>query len=413
MNIRIAYEHRQEILHFPDLADVTQIRAADRTVQDEGVLLQETLFAPVAGPSLAEFLAPAGSLLIVVNDAARPTPTARVLEHLEPFIRSSDFRVIVATGAHKAPDQAEIKSIFGRFADLWRGRISYHDAVNSRMADLGITTRGTPVRFNALYQSADRIINITSVEPHYFAGFTGGRKSFLPGIAAYQSIESNHALALLPGADILQLLGNPVHEDMAEAARMINKPVFSINLVISPAGNILAAGCGDAQESFLAAAQVSASIFHHPCSRKFDLILAVMNPPLNTTLYQAHKGLENNRRVLKAGGTLILLAACREGIGPAEFYQLLSSCSSPAEVLAKIQQGYLLGYHKAARMADFMGKHQLAMFTSLEQGTLQKIFIRKVDNLQQEIDRICSEAKAEPSILINHQAGTCIPVLIP
>jgi nickel-dependent lactate racemase len=217
---------------------------------------------------------------------------------------------------------------------------------------------------------------ITSAEPHYFAGFSGGRKSFLPGIAKYETIERNHKHALNEYARTLALKGNPVHEEMMEACRFAQEAneIFCINMVQDSEGKIADIRCGDIEKSFFAACEIARDIYAAKITHQYDAVITVAPYPMDINLYQAQKAMENAKPALKEGGKLVLVSACREGIGPSQFYDLLSS-GTPADIMAKIERGYKLGWHKTAKMVEALKKYEVYAVTDLPRSTLEAVRI--------------------------------------
>ncbi|MCP4672877.1 MAG: DUF2088 domain-containing protein, partial [Desulfobacula sp.] len=196
-----------------DDINVKFLEANDVEIGDEDKNIQAAINAPINSKNFKEFLSDAKKVLVIVNDATRPTPTKKILEFIFDDLKQTDFNFIIATGAHRGPSQEEYLQIFGSFYEQIKKRIIVHDArADEDMVYLGDSSNGTQMYVNKAGVEADKIIIISSVEPHYFAGYTGGRKSFLPGIAGYKTIEQNHKLALVPEAKSLALEGNPVHE---------------------------------------------------------------------------------------------------------------------------------------------------------------------------------------------------------
>ncbi|MBN1894739.1 DUF2088 domain-containing protein, partial [bacterium] len=246
---------------------------------------------------------------------------------------------------------------------------------------------------------------------HYFAGFTGGRKGLFPGIAAYRSVEQNHRLAMKPGSEVMRLQGNPVHEDMLEAAGLLgDKPVFSIQAVLDGGNRVCGAFAGGLADSLHRAVQLAEKIYGVPVAGPADIVVALVDPPLDRSLYQAHKAIENTRSAVKPGGILILAAACREGIGNDSFVRLLSSSRDPEEVVREAARNYKLGFHKAARIADLAGRVSLRAVTCLEPDVLKSVFMHPFDDLQSALDAGLSE-KPESKILFVLSAGLLVPVL--
>ncbi|MDR1212026.1 MAG: nickel-dependent lactate racemase [Spirochaetaceae bacterium] len=374
---------------------------------------------PGTGQSLGAFLAGGKKLLIIINDATRPTPTAAMLGAIAPVldaspIRDKDLSLIVATGAHRAPSEDEYRQILGPWHGRFRERCVYHDARREEdMVDLGTTRNGTPILLNKRLFEADRIIATGSVEPHYFAGFTGGRKAFLPGIAAYRTIEANHKQALSPRSRSLALEGNPVHEDMMDALPLIKAPVFSFMTVLDREQGVASATSGDLMASFYAAVATARKIFRVPVAAKADIVVSVAKFPMDIDLYQSQKAIDNGAIALKDGGFLILVSSCRDGIGDEAYAKLLAQASSPADAIERIRSLYKLGYHKAAKMAQVSGRATIKAVTGLSKERLASMFIEQAETPQAALDEALAVLKkrgiAEPLILVLPDGCVTIP----
>ncbi len=372
----------------PDEVPVTVLypnEPAETSSEEE--VLRRALASPLGSGSAASFLEGKENLLVIVNDQTRPTPTRKVLDVLDESLGCCSLTWIVATGAHRGPNESEYHDMFGsRFPDC-RERIIAHDARNKTdEVYLGTTSRGTEVFFNRHAVQADGLLIIGSVEPHYFAGYTGGRKALLPGLASYRTIEQNHRLALMPEARTLALEGNPVHEDMVESLTFLDVPIFSIMTVLDRHHRICAASCGDIHMSLDHAVKHAHEIFVVDVPRKSDIVVSAAAYPMDIDLYQAQKAIENGKLALKEGGILILVSACRDGVGDDAFVQLLSSSTSPDEVLRHISREYQLGWHKAGKMAELMNTGAVWAVTDLDDELLEQVFIRPFSSLQIALD---------------------------
>ena len=370
------------------------------------------------GQRLAEFLRGGSRILIIINDATRPTPTEAMLGALLPVCEAAGLgrriTLLVATGAHRGPTEEEYHQILGVFHDRFREHCVHHDARKDEdMADLGFTRNGTPILLNRRLFEADRIIATGSVEPHYFAGFTGGRKAFLPGIAAYRTIEANHKQALSPAARSLALEGNPVHEDMMDALPLIGAPVFSFMSVLDREQRIADAASGDLMASFYASVESARKIFCVPVPSRADIVVSVAKFPMDIDLYQSQKAIDNGAVALKDGGTLILVSSCRDGIGDEAYARLLAQASSPADALDRIRAGYRLGYHKAAKMAEVLGRAAVKAVTELEADRLADMFMESVSSPQAALDEALDAARAGgtpcPKILVLPDGCVTVP----
>ena len=418
MKLDLPYLDRTFPLEFPDenllaLAEPNGFAAAGTPEQ----ILEGALRNP-HGQGLGDFLRGASRLLVIINDATRPTPTEAILRLLAPAfeqarIPAEALTLLVATGAHRAPTEGEYRQILGALYGRLRSRCVHHDSRRDEdMADLGTTRNGTPILLNKRLFEADRIIATGSVEPHYFAGFTGGRKAFLPGIAAYRTIEANHKLALSPGARSLALEGNPVHEDMMDALPLIKAPVFSCMTVLDKDQGVAAAAAGDLLASFYAAVASARKIFCVPVPAKADIVVSVAKFPMDIDLYQSQKAIDNGAAALKDGGTLILVSSCRDGIGDEAYAALLASAKTPADALERIRGGYRLGYHKAAKMAAVSGRAVVKAVTELPPERLGAMFIEAAPSPQAALDEALARARARgvavPGVLV--LADGCVTV---
>ena len=438
MKIAIPYLNKTFPLEFPDENLLAVAEPNEYTAEGtEEAFLEAALAKPYGplqeqkavtdacgkGQSLEEFLTGGKKLMIIINDATRPTPTETILTGLAPTIEKAGLdnqalTLMVATGAHRAPTEEEYLQILGRHHNRFRDRCVSHDARNEAdMVDIGITRNGTPMMLNKKLFEADRIIVTGSVEPHYIAGFTGGRKAFLPGIAAYKTIEANHKQGLSPKARSLDLEGNPVHEDMMDALPLIKAPIFSVMTVLDREQGVAAVAAGDLMASFYGAVEIAKRIFCVPVPSKADIVVSVAKFPMDIDLYQSQKAIDNGAAVLKDGGFLILVSGCRDGIGDEAYARLLADSSSPADAMERIRTGYKLGYHKAAKMAEVSGRATIKAVSELSGEWLKSLFIEKALSPQQAVDDALAALNAEgiavPKILVLPDGCVTVPAYRP
>lgn len=372
------------------------------------------------GDVLYDFVHGCSSLLVIINDTTRPTPTKEFFKALMPIfdranIKDDMMTVLVATGAHRGIRPDEYEQLFGPYAQRLGKRLVSHDARDqASLVEFGFTSNGTPISLNKLLFSSDRVIVTGSVEPHYFAGYTGGRKAFLPGIAGYQSIEANHKLALSENAHTLALEGNPVHEDMMEVALRLQIPIYSIMAVLDKDQQIVAVKTGDLHTSFYESIEVAKKIFCVQIPQKADVVVTIAKYPMDIDLYQSQKAIDNGALATKDGGTLILVSSCREGIGGSEFAELLTKSDSLESAIEHIQDSYKLGYHKAAKLAAVMQKINVLAFTDLEESVLASLFINPINDITEAIESALNHAKANgvenPTALVLLDGCVTVPI---
>ena len=381
--------------------------------RDEGEVLEQALAYPLTAGTVGEFLAEGEDILFLVNDATRPTPTALILDHLAGVIDKNPLHFLVATGSHRPPTPEECSVIFGPWFERYGDNIFFHDArVDSEMVPLGTTSRGTPLALNRRVIDAHKIIAISSVEPHYFAGYTGGRKSFFPGVAAYTTMEHNHRLALEEGVAPLALAENPVHEDLAEAMESIKeKEIYSFQVVLDRSHRICAAFAGSLEETFTAAAQKAHEVFAVEVSELADIVVTVAPAPMDIDLFQAHKAIEHGKLALKEGGILILVSQCPKGVGNEGFYRLLCRTTDPEEVYSLIEASYTLGDHKAAKIADLAVKSRIWGVTDLDPGIMEKALIQPYPDLQEALNAAIAEQGPHAQVLFLMNGSMTVPIL--
>jgi nickel-dependent lactate racemase len=413
MRIEVPYgKEGKQSLDVPDDNFLGTIRPNEVDSGFDLDAVRKGLDHPYGAQKLEEFLEGAKDAVFIVNDGTRPTPTARVLHVLEESVKLQNHRFLIATGAHRAPTDEEYEQIFGERLHHLRDRLHAHDARKDHMVLLGETRNGTAMWMNELAVKADRLVIITSVEPHYFAGYTGGRKSFLPGVAAYKTIEQNHRLAMSKDAQALKLDGNPVHEDMMDAIKELrDKPIFAIQVVLDRHQQIYRVATGDLNKSFHQAVRWANQVFCVDIHQKADIVVSVASYPMDIDLYQSQKAIENGRWALKPGGSIILVSKCRSGIGDEAFYDQLSRSKDPDQVLRNLDLEYKLGHHKAAKMAELAKCAEIHAVTSLQDKTLQDINITPFASVQEAVDAALRR-RPNAKLMVIFEGSVVVPRLV-
>ena len=380
---------------------------------DETALIAKALANPINQKSFDEFIAGEQKIVIIVNDGTRPTPTAKILKQIYPKIRDKNKIFIIATGCHRQCSLDEYEMIFGKeiYAELnAKNEVHDHDSKHDEMVFLGESKNGTQMYLNKIVAEAKKVIVIGSVEPHYFAGYTGGRKAFLPGVAKYETIEQNHKLALSADAQALRLEGNPVHEDMIDAMKVLaHIDVFSIQTVLDSEHGVYYASAGDLNDSFYDCVKKADEVFCVNIPRKADIVISVAPYPMDVDLYQAQKALDNGKLALAKDGILIMVAKCRTGIGPKPFFDLMASADTPKKVLEKISAGFKLGYHKAAKMAEISLWAQTWAVSDLSDDEMRAVHLKPYHDIQKAVDDALAQKGADAKIIILPFGSMTVP----
>jgi nickel-dependent lactate racemase len=383
----------------------------------ESEVIEDALNNPVGMESLEDFMKSSERILILVNDATRPTPTAKILLKMRDMLREhGNVRFMVATGAHRGPTEDEYRYIFGEMYDEFKENIFVHDARKDEdMEYLGVSSNGTEMYLNKMVNESKNIIVIGSVEPHYFAGYTGGRKAFLPGVASYKTIEMNHKHALSEAAQPLAIKGNPVAEDMEDAMKVLKDlNVFSIQTVLTADHGLYATIAGDLFKSFDISVEKAKEVFCSTCSRKGNIVLTAAPYPMDIDLYQSQKALENGKLALEDGGVIILVSKCRDGVGDDTFLNLLCSENTCEGVMCRIDEGYKLGYHKAAKMAQIGVYAEMWAISDLHHDTIKMAKLQPCMDIQETFNRAVEKVKEQgkkPYAVILPQGSLTVPLL--
>jgi len=353
------------------------------------------LLPPLAAedlPAARSIPVPKGRTVIVVNDARRPTPTPWLLGRLDLDWDRDDLAVAVATGSHPPPTGEELSEIFGGFLERVRPHLVLHRAGDGDLIPVGRTGRGTPVEINPCLEGASAVICLGSVEPHYFAGWTGGRKSLVPGLCSMETMRANHRLALEEtGPGVLE--GNNLHLDLREAVGLVNRwlgrdrpcEVSALN-VVTGGGLFYGYACGPLPGLVEDLASRGADIYGRQPGGTFPVVVCLVDPPLDRDLYQALKAFENWKGAVSPGGALILVAACREGMGPPSFRQFLGSPPPLGDLLSRAAGEYRLGDHKLVNFLRYRDGGRRVMLVSGELSLVVGLPLQAFEVLEKALE---------------------------
>lgn len=409
MKCGIPGEYRVKMLQTPDVPEIRDYGEVQRAVRE-----------PVSGKSLTEILRgkQVHTVAVLVSDATRAVPTAEIAgvivdELTENHIALKDITFFVAIGVHRPATEAEFREILGNL--YGKVKIENHTpfAENSLIC-LGDTKRGTPVYVNRRAYACDLHIQIGKVEPHEFAGFSGGRKSVLPGISGEKTIRMNHRpeMILHPGAGIGILKGNPVHEDMVEAAEMFGID-FSVNCVLNGQLRLAALYAGDLRASHGNAVRYVKEKLG-VCFQKPDILITTPGLPLDIDFYQSVKALIALTEVLDETTTVILYCGCREGINSPDMLEAFRSHGELEKVVSYTQEHYKIQMDHVLLLSKIFRKNirVITVCPNLKEEDIRTMFMTPGSSLQEALEEaVKMTEKKDPQILIYPRPQTGLPVL--
>ena len=309
---------------------------------DPHAALIAALRAPRGRPPLRDIVRPGQTVAISVCDVTRAQPRRETLEAIFeelPQLSPDAVTILIATGTHRTNTPAEIEKMLGT-AIAGRYRVINHDSRDpSSLVSVGTTATGVPVFLNRAFMAADVRITTGFVEPHFFAGFSGGPKMVAPGLAGLETVLVLHDATRIahPNATWGITEGNPIHDDVREIARMVGVH-FSVDVTLNREQRITEVFAGDLFVEHRAACEAATRNVMQPVEAPFDVVLTTNSGfPLDQNLYQAVKGMSAAAKVVKAGGTILCAAECCDGLPSHGSYgQVLASQPSPEKLLAMI-----------------------------------------------------------------------------
>ena len=342
--------------------------------------IERALSSPVGSNRLGEIAKPESKVAVVVDDASRHAPTCVMLlpvlaELNAAGVKDENVTVIFGCGTHRAVTADEAVRLLGEEVCKRVRSISHDCRAQDSLVYAGKTkSHGNELHLNRTFVEADVKILLGDVGFHYYAGYGGGRKSVLPAVAGEESIKHNHALLLNPNARTGILAGNPVHEDMMEAARLARVD-FMVNTISNSKGEIVRAFAGDVEQAFLEAVKAVDEMYRVQVDRRADIV--VTSPggyPADMNLFQAYKALDNALAIVKRGGVIVLVAECAEGHGNQVFYDWMARLCDLKNVEREIKRNFVLGGHKAYYLLKALQNHTIILVSSLPDYYAANIF---------------------------------------
>jgi nickel-dependent lactate racemase len=332
MRIRLDYGHDGLDVDLPDDRVVGPLSLCPAPpLTDPAAVVAAALRNPIGARPLAEIARGRRNACILICDVTRPVPNRLLLPPIlrtleEQRIARSDILILVATGLHRPNEGAELDELVGKEIAAEYRIENHHGKTKDEHDFLGVTPNGVPVWLDSRYVRADLKITTGLIEPHLMAGYSGGRKVICPGIAGLETVKVWHGPKFLehPNADCGIVAGNPVHEENTRIALMAGCD-FIVNVCLDGQRRITWVGGGDMIQAWEAGVRFVEGVVKAPVTAPVDVVVtSCAGYPLDTTWYQAVKGLTGALPIVKRGGTIVLAASLSEGLGSPEFQQVMA-----------------------------------------------------------------------------------------
>jgi lactate racemase len=415
-SIKLPYGESHITVKLPDSKNIYVLEAKHVPgAKDEAGLIKEALRNPIGCSGLRNCIRKSDKVVIIATDNTRHCPDSRILpvilEELETVIPRQNISIIVALGLHSALTEEELTGKLG--AKVVRNyNVKNHDP--NRTTRLGITSFGTPVEVNSEVVKADFRISTGFIEPHFFAGFSGGRKSIAPGVSSARAIRHNHSFEMIqhPNARTGVLDGNPIHEDMVEQAKMA-KLDFIVNVLLNKEKQITQVFAGNpwlAHETGCAAEKKSVQI---EMDRQVDIsIVSNGGAPLDLDFYQTCKGIDTASQITRDGGIIIIASACNRGPGAEDFRSLHASARSPGEILENLSKAdHTCGGWQNLILARAQLTHTIYLLSEMEDGTAGQMMVTPIHSIEEGLDNAAKILGKDAAIAIIPEGPLVLPIV--
>ena len=359
-------------------AEILESRIGElQAAGSEDSLVQEAMADPIGSPTLRELARGKKTCTIIISDHTRPVPSRHILPFLLRELRegSPDIGVtlLVATGFHRPSSAEELRQKLGDEV-YEREKIVIHDSRDpARNVDIGVLPSGARCVIDRAAAETDLLVAEGFIEPHFFAGFSGGRKSVLPGVCDQVTVLGNHCARFIasPQARTGVLEGNPLHKDMLEACRLA-KLAYIVNVLIDEEKKVAAAFAGDPVQAHEAGCRLLLQYCQVKPEQKGDIVISSNGGhPLDQNIYQSVKGLTAAEAAAAEGAVLLMVSACGDGAGGDSFYRALRDCVSPEaltqEILATPQDKTKPDEWEYQILARILCKHRVIFVTEPSQ----------------------------------------------
>jgi len=372
------------------------------------------LSEPIGTGTIDSLVGPGDKVVVTAEDHTRSAPSwlmvPMILDELNRAgVEDADITVLFACGTHRPVRPEEAERLLGPEV-LKRVRVVSHDCNAPDHVYVGDTSFGNRVELDRLFAGADVRILTGDIDLHYYAGYGGGRKSVLPGVSSARTIQFNHAMLLHPNAKMGVLEGNPVHEDMLEAAKLADV-AFILNVVMNAEHEVVRAFAGDLEKAFMEGVKLVDEIYKVPIEEKADVVVVSCGGhPHDIDLYQAYKGIYTALEAVEDGGVIVAVAECPEGHGHKVFYEWMTRFKTLEEMEAEIRRRFVLGGHKAYYLMKALEKAHIILVSAMPSSYVRDVFrLEPAKTAQEGLEKARALVGRDAGVLVMTHGNITLP----
>ncbi|GCE19263.1 nickel-dependent lactate racemase [Dictyobacter kobayashii] len=416
MRVQIPYGSAARTITVPEQALVLHSHPIPPLEDERGTFLK-ALRHPIASVPLSERLSSNDHVAIVISDITRPTPNERIvpwlLEELS-FIPRSQIVILNGTGSHRANTREELIRMLGQEIVDSIEIVNHNAFAPEELVSLGDSASGVPIWVNRRYLEADFRIVTGFIEPHFFAGFSGGPKGIIPGLAGIQTIQALHSAPLIGDQHSTWALleGNPIHQGIQDAVKLC-PPEFLVNVTLDLERHITGVFAGDYIRAHYVGCAEVARTATQAVDKPFDIVITSNNGyPLDQNLYQSVKGMTAAAQIVRQGGAIIAVAECRDGLPEhGNFKTLLQMRDNPAALLELINQPdfQMHDQWQVQKQALVQIQADVYLHSSLPNEVVHSAQLLPAPDLQGTLDQLIQRYGPQPTIAILPEGPVMVP----
>lgn len=414
MKIEFGYGQGVQEVEIPDKNLMAVLESNQISHERRGrEAVEYALDNPIGAPCLEKLVQKEQKIVIVTSDISRPMPSYEVLPGVldrlyKAGILSQNITVVLALGSHRKHTEEEKKKLVG---ERCYQEVRCVDSDINDCVSFGKTKNGTPVEITREVADADFRICLGNIEFHYFAGYSGGAKAIMPGVASYDAIQMNHRLMVQESSCAGRLEGNHLREDIEEAGSMVGID-YIVNVVLDEHKKIVYCTAGDVTEAHRAGCRYLDKMYRKKIPGRADIVMVSQGgAPKDANLYQVQKALDNAKHAVKKGGRIILIGACQEGLGSKKFEEWLLQADTPHSMVEWIGKHFELGGHKAAAIGMILENAQIDLISELPDDFVRQIFMNPQSTAQEALDEALKKYGEDAKVIAMPYGGSTLPVV--